>query len=227
LDRKGTRFASPQSWKIINLAALKKAAVVGKPYPHLIIDNFILPQALADVVRSFPVVPKRGSVPLDAVSNSGAFAELMEEMQSTELRDLIGARLGMDLHDKPPMITLRGHTDTKDGDIHTDSKSKLVTLLLYLNSGWTAPGGRLRLLYNNKDLTPYAAEISPEAGHCVIFKVTPDCWHGHEVYIGERRSVQLNYVTSDEARRSHLSRHRFSAFLKRLFSRTNEKSPVN
>jgi len=147
-------LASPQSWKIINLAALKKAAVVGKPYPHLIIDNFILPEALADVVRSFPVVPKRGSVPLDAVSNSGAFAELMEEMQSTELRDLIGARLGMDLHDKPPMITLRGHTDTKDGDIHTDSKSKLVTLLLYLNSGWTAPGGRLRLLYNNKDLTP-------------------------------------------------------------------------
>ena len=220
-------MAPPHSWKVINADALKKAAVIAEPYPYLIIDNFIVPEALADVVRSFPVVPKRGSVPLDAVSSSGTFAALMEEMHSTELRELIGERLGMDLSDKPAMITLRGHTDTKDGDIHTDSKSKLVTLLLYLNPGWTASGGRLRLLYNNRDLTPYAAEISPEAGHCVIFKVTPDCWHGHEIYIGERRSVQLNYVTSDEARRGHLSRHRFSAFLKRLFSRKNEESPVN
>ena len=220
-------MAAPRTWKVIDADALRKAALVHKPYPYLVIDNFILPEVLTEVVKSFPVVPKRGSVPLDAVSSSGAFAALMEEMHSSQLRELIGERLGMDLSDKPPMITLRGHTDTKDGDIHTDSKSKLVTLLLYLNPGWTAPGGRLRLLYNNRDLSPYAAEISPEAGHCVIFKVTPDCWHGHEVYIGERRSVQLNYVTSDEARRGHLSRHRFSAFLKKLFSRTNEKSPVN
>jgi len=217
----------PSALKVIDADALRKAAVVAEPYPHLIIDNFIRAEALADVVRSFPAVPKRGSVPLDAVSSAGAFAALMEEMHSPALRSLIGERLGMDLSDKPPMITLRGHTDTKDGDIHTDSKSKLVTLLLYLNPGWTAPGGRLRLLYNNKDLTRYAAEISPEAGHCVIFKVTPDCWHGHEVFVGERRSVQLNYVTSDEARQGHLSRHRFSAYLKKLFSRKNEKSPAN
>jgi SM-20-related protein len=212
-------LATPDSWQVINAATLRTAAVVAEPFPYLIIDNFIRPEALAGVVKSFPGVPKRGSVTLDAVSCSGTFATLMQEMHSTELRDLIGERLGMDLSDKPPLITLRGHTDTKDGEIHTDSKSKLVTLLLYLNPGWQAPGGRLRLLYNNKDLGRYAAEISPEAGHCVIFKVTPHCWHGHEVFIGERRSVQLNYVTSDEARQGHLKRHRFSAFLKKLFSR--------
>jgi len=220
-------LVTSDSWKVIDAGALRAAAVVVEPYPYLIIDNFIRQEALAEVVKSFPVVPKRGSVPLDSVPCSGAFAALMEEMHSVALRDLIGGRLGMDLSDKPPMITLRGHTDTKDGEIHTDSKSKLVTLLLYLNPGWQAAGGRLRLLYNNKDLNRYAAEISPEAGHCVIFKVTPDCWHGHEIFIGERRSVQLNYVTSDEARQSHLKRHRFSVFLKKLFSSKNEKSPVN
>jgi SM-20-related protein len=220
-------LATPDSWKVLNADALRKAALVTEPFPYLVIDNLIRPEALAGVVESFPVVPKRGSVPLDTVSYSGAFATLMEEMHSTELRDLIGERLGMDLSDKPPMITVRGRTDTKDGDIHTDSKSKLVTLLLYLNPGWQAPGGRLRLLYNDKDLDRYAAEISPEAGRSVIFKVTPNCWHGHEHFIGERRSVQLNYVTSDEARQGHLKRHRFSVFLKKLFSREDEKSTAH
>jgi hypothetical protein len=49
-----------------------------RTYPYLIIDNFIRQDALAGVVKSFPVVPKRGSVPLDSVPCSGAFAALME-----------------------------------------------------------------------------------------------------------------------------------------------------
>ena len=218
---------TPRSWKVLNADAFRKAALVAEPFPYLIIDNAIRAEALAGAVESFPGIPKRGSFPLDAVSCSGPFVTLMEEMHSAELRDLIGERLGMDLSDKPPIVTLRGRTDTKDGEIHTDSKSKLVTLLLYLNPGWQAPGGRLRLLYNDKDLSPYAAEISPEAGRCVIFKVTPNCWHGHELFIGERRSVQLNYVASDEARQRHLKLHCFSAFLKKLFSRKDEKSTAH
>src|SRR5205814_9013405 len=115
----------------------------------------------------------------------------------------------------------------KDGRIHTDSKSKLVTVLLYLNPGWSAAEGRLRLLYNDHDLTRYAAEICPDAGRCLIFKVTPNCWHGHEPYEGERRTIQLNYVASEEARERDLKRHRFSAFLKGLLSRKDEKSPAH
>lgn len=218
---------TPKSWKVLDADALKNAALVAEPYPHLIIDNVIRPEALAGVAASFPSIPKRGSFPLDAVSCSGPFATLMEEMQSIELRGLIGERLGMDLSDKPAMLTLRGHTEAKDGEIHTDSKDKLVTVLVYLNPGWRSPGGRLRLLYNDRDLEPYAAEISPEAGRCLVFKVTPNCWHGHEPFVGERRSVQLNYVISDEARQRHLKRHRFSAFMKKLFSRKDEKSPAH
>jgi hypothetical protein len=215
------------SWKVLDADALRKATLVSEPFPYLVIDNIIRPEVLSEVAGSFPAIKKRGSFPLDAVSCSGQFATLMEEMQSVELRDLIAERLGMDLKDKPPMVTLRGYTEAKDGEIHTDSKSKLVTLLLYLNPGWRAPGGRLRLLYNDRDLSPYAAEISPEAGRCLIFKVTPNCWHGHEPFVGERRSIQLNYVTSDEARQRHLQRHRFSAFLKKLFSKKDEKSTAH
>jgi hypothetical protein len=199
--------------------ALRKATLVPEPFPYLIIDNIIRPEVLSDVVGSFPAIKKRGSFPPHAVACSGLFATLMQEMQSDELRDLIGKRLGMDLTNRPPMITVRGRTSEKDGEIHTDSTSKLVTVLLYLNPGWASPVGRLRLLYNNRDLVPYAAEISPEAGRCLIFKVTPNCWHGHEPFVGERRTIQLNYVSSDKVRDRELNRHRLSAFLKQLFSK--------
>jgi len=199
--------------------ALRKATLVPEPFPYLIIDNIIRPEVLSDVVGSFPAIKKRGSFPPHAVACSGLFATLMQEMQSDELRDLIGERLGMDLANRPPMITVRGRTSEKDGEIHTDSTSKLVTVLLYLNPGWASPVGRLRLLYNNRDLVPYAAEISPEAGRCLIFKVTPNCWHGHEPFVGERRTIQLNYVSSDKVRDRELNRHRLSAFLKQLFSK--------
>ena len=206
-------------WRVLDADALRKATLVPEPFPYLIIDNIIRPEVLSEVVGSFPVIRKRGSFPPHAVACSGLFATLMQEMQSDELRDLIGERLGMDLTNKPPMVTVRGRTSEKDGEIHTDSTSKLVTVLLYLNPGWASPVGRLRLLYNNRDLVPYAAEISPEAGRCLIFKVTPNCWHGHEPFVGERRTIQLNYVSSDKVRDRELNRHRLSAFLKQLFSK--------
>ena len=209
----------PGTWKVLNADPLRKAALVSEPFPHLIIDNIIRPEVLSEVVESFPRIDKRGSFPLHAVACSGRFATLMQEIQSDELRDLIGERLGMDLTGKPPMVTVRGRTSEKDGEIHTDSTSKLVTVLLYLNPRWASPVGRLRLLYNNRDLTPYAAEISPEAGRCLIFKVTPNCWHGHEPFEGERRTIQLNYVSSDKVRDRELNRHRLSAFLKQIFSK--------
>lgn len=206
-------------WRVLDADALRKATLVPEPFPYLIIDNIIRPEVLSEVVGSFPVIRKRGSFPPHAVACSGLFATLMQEMQSDELRDLIGERLGMDLANRPPMITVRGRTSEKDGEIHTDSTSKLVTVLLYLNPGWASPVGRLRLLYNNRDLVPYAAEISPEAGRGLIFKVTPNCWHGHEPFVGERRTIQLNYVSSDKVRDRELNRHRLSAFLKQLFSK--------
>jgi len=207
-------------WRVLDADALRKATLVPEPFPYLIIDNIIRPQVLSEVVESFPAIKKRGSFPPHAVACSGLFATLMQEMQSDELRDLIGERLGMDLKGKPPMITLRGRTTERDGHIHTDSTSKLVTVLLYLNPNWASSGGKLRLLYNNRELTPYAAEVSPDAGRCLIFKVTPNCWHGHEPFVGERRTIQLNYVSSADARERELKRHRLSAFIKWFFSKS-------
>lgn len=212
------------SWKILNFETLQQSSVVHHPFPYLVVDNIIHPDVLSDVIATFPKIEKRGSFPLDGLSYSGSFQTLIQELQSKKLRDLIAEKFEMDLKDKPPMITLRGYTTERDGLIHVDSKSKLITVLLYFNPNWQEKGGKLRLLYNKKDLEPFAAEIPPEAGRCLIFKVTDNCWHGHAPFIGERRSIQLNYVTSDEARELHLRRHRISAFLKKLFRKKNEEN---
>ena len=63
------------------------------------------------------------------------------------------------------MITVRGQSDGKDGRIHTDSATKLITVLLYLNPGWEAAAGRLRLLRGADDLDDYAAEVAAAGRH--------------------------------------------------------------
>ena len=62
---------------------------------------------------------------------------------------------------------MRGAADTRDGYIHTDSKTKIVTVLLYLNPAWAPDGGRLRLLRNGSDLEAVAAEVPPDFGTLV------------------------------------------------------------
>jgi len=213
------------TFKILNIQALKEAVFHQEPFPYLIVDNIIHPKYLEQVVQSFPTLSKRGSFPLDTLQTIGHFDELMKELQDPKLKNLIGERFSMDLKDKPSMITVRGYTTERDGHIHVDSTDKLITFLLYLNPNWQDPKGRLRLLYNKHDLSPFVEEIAPEAGRCLIFKVTPNCWHGHEVFTGERKSIQLNYVTSEQASQRHLKRHRFSAFLKKLFKKNEANSP--
>ena len=43
------------------------------------------------------------------------------------------------------VTTLRGYSRKKDGKIHTDSKTKILTVLLYLNENWLDINGNLRL----------------------------------------------------------------------------------
>lgn len=213
-----------QSFNILNLDTVKEAKLHQEPFPYMIIDNILQTQSITNVVTDFPALNKRGNFPLSSVNSMGHFAMLINELERPELRDLIAERFSMNLDDKPSMITLRGHTTERDGHIHTDATSKLVTILLYLNPNWASSEGCLRLLYNKHDLESYAAEIPPEAGRCLIFKVTPNGWHGHKVFIGERRSIQLNYVTSLAAAERHLRRHRLSAYFKKLMFRQDANS---
>jgi len=218
-------FGMQNNFKLLNLDSIRKATLYEEPYPYMTIDNLLQPDTITRIVNDFPAIERRGSFPLSALKYSGYFETLIKELERSELRDVISDRFELDLAEKATMITVRGVTNERDGKIHIDSKSKLITVLLYLNPNWeVSKEGCLRVLYNQQDLKHYAAEVPPIAGRCIIFKVTPNCWHGHEPFIGVRRSLQLNYVTSEEARESHLKRHRISAFFKNLFFKNDAYS---
>lgn len=202
---------------ILNIPALQQMAVSESPYPHMVIPNFIRQEELFRVVANFPEIINRGSIPVGSVECTPIFQKFIDELEGSELRKAISEKFAMNLNDKPTMLTLRGYTNERDGHIHTDSKSKLITILIYMNSAWDSEGGRLRLLKNEKNLDDFVAEVSPVAGTAVIFKVTDNCWHGHKVFVGKRLSMQLNYLADDAALTKHLSHHRITAKLKKWF----------
>ena len=201
---------------LLDLERLRAAPLSRDPFDFVVVENFVRPQYLAAAIADFPPLGKHGSFPLNGQRYGAAFARLAAELESDDLRRAIEDKFALDLSGRPTMITLRGYSDGKDGSIHTDSATKLVTLLLYMNPVWEAAAGRLRLLRRADDLEDFAAEIAPVAGTMVAFRRSANSFHGHHAHIGERRSIQLNWVTDAGVVRRELARHRWSARLKSL-----------
>ncbi len=200
----------------LDLDALRDSPVQTNPFDHLMVPQFIGGEALATIGENYPVTVKPGSLPLSSLDYGPVFGRFVEEIQGPEMTRIMSEKFDIDLEGRPTMITVRAMCRERDGQIHTDSKGKLVTVLLYLNTGWEAPGGRLRLLRGPGDIEDYAAEVPPDAGTMLAFRCTPDAWHGHKPFEGPRRAIQLNWVTGDKYLRREQLRHKISAFFKKL-----------
>jgi len=203
----------------INIEALKATPVSREPFPYVIVPNFVRPEIMPQIEADYPPVDQPGSFPLPSVKCGASFKMLMEEIQGPEMTAAIAEKFGIDLSDKPTMVTVRGRTDASDGRIHTDSTSKIITVLIYFNGKWEQPGGRLRLLRSPDNLNDMVAEVPPEQGTLLAFKNQPNAWHGHEKHEGPRRAVQLNWVRDMNVVRKEQIRHRISAFFKGLNKR--------
>lgn len=186
------------------------------PFDFLIVPAFLKRAALPAVERDFPPIDRGGSFPATSVRCGPAFSALLEELQGPAVTAAFAAKFGLDLAGRPTMVTLRGQSREKDGAIHTDSKTKLVTALIYLNSEWESDGGRLRMLNGPDDIEDYVAEVPPEAGTLVAFRCAENAWHGHKPFVGQRRSIQLNWLTDAGVLKRELRRHAFSAWTKKL-----------
>jgi SM-20-related protein len=202
----------------LDLARLEATALATDPFPHLVVPGFLGRAALDAVAADFPRIGKPGSFPVTELDFGPRFRALLDELEGPGMRAVCAAKFAIDLSDRPTMVTVRGRAQRKDGRIHADSKSKLITVLIYMNDKWEAPGGRLRLLRSRDNLEDYVAEVPPVGGTLVAFRVTPHSWHGHEPIEGDRRAIQLNWVTDAAVVRHEQARHRFSARLKRLFA---------
>ena len=201
---------------LLDIDAFSKAPLQTEPFEYLTVPGFVRQERIAAILADYPVIEKGGSYPLIALDYGPVFEELCAELQGEPLRAAFAEKFDMDLTERPTTLTVRGRCRPKDGQIHTDSDSKLITVLVYLNETWDSDGGRLRLLRSGDSLDDVVTEVPPEAGSMVCFRNRRNAWHGHDTFDGVRRVLQLNWVTDEAAVRQSERRHRRSAFWKKL-----------
>jgi hypothetical protein len=201
---------------VLNLDRLRAAPLCRDPFDFVVVEDFVRRDELPLAVADFPEIRSQGSFPIDVLQPGPAFARLVKALTGSALRLVIEQKFQIDLGGRPTMVTVRGKSDGKDGRIHTDSATKIITLLLYLNPRWDCAEGRLRLLRSADDIENYAQEVVPVAGNMLAFRRSNRSFHGHLPHVGERRVVQLNWVTEAAVVRRELNRHRWSARLKAL-----------
>lgn len=201
---------------LVNLDALRNQPVVNEPFEHFVVSEAVDGGQLDAVVADYPVVPRGGSFPQDSLTGGPLFDQLCQELRGEAVRAAFAEKFGIDLEERPTTLTVRGRCRMKDGKIHTDSKTKLITVLLYLNEPWNSDGGCLRLLTSGDSLKDSFAEVSPQFGTLVAFKNGPKAWHGHAPFEGVRRALQLNYVVNEAAAKRSDRRHGLSALVKKL-----------
>jgi hypothetical protein len=199
----------------LDLARFTATPLEPEPFPHLIVPGFLSGPLLDFVERHYPAIDRPGSFPVEALEVGAPFVGFLDALRGPAMRAAFAAKFAVDLDDLPTMITLRGRARATDGKIHTDSRDKVITVLIYLNGRWEAPGGRLRLL-RSPAIEDVLAEVPPDAGTLLAFRRSDNSWHGHLPFEGPRRAIQLNWVSDAAVVTRERRRHMVSAALKRL-----------
>jgi hypothetical protein len=200
----------------LNLDKLAAAKVETDPYLYTIVPGFLGPDTVRHLNATYPAIEKGGSYPIESLDGTMGIKAVIDELDSPAFEALIEEKFDVELTGRPKMYSLRGYTRAKDGSIHTDSKDKIITVLLYLNENWQQPGGRLRILRNGHNVDDFVAEVPPDNGTLLVFKRSDNSWHGHHPFEGQRRSLQMNWMTSEGSKGFHAIRHKVSAFAKKL-----------
>lgn len=210
---------------LLKLEKFEATPLIKEPFEYLIVPDFIRADAIDGLIADYPVISSPGSFPIDGLSFGPSFGNLLEELNSDQFREAFERKFAVELADHATITTVRGRCGRGDGKIHTDSASKIITVLLYLNEAWNAVGGRLRLLRSGTDLDDVLVEVEPAAGTLLAFKRSTNSWHGHRPFVGERRVVQFNWLTGEGHLRVAMLRHQASASVKRLLETIWPRQP--
>ena len=198
----------------LDFAAFRSTRLNQQPFPYLILPGFVKPEALEAVHKDYPRIDHSGSFPVEELKYGPAFASLLKTLTGPEMRAAFEEKFDIDLTGRPTMITARGRCGTRDGNIHTDAVTKIITVLLYMNPRWEEAGGCLRLLRSPSDIEDVLVEVPPVEGTLVAFRRSDNSYHGHKPFIGPRRVIQLNWVTDHGTVGREILRHRASAWVK-------------
>lgn len=201
---------------LFDLDALGSAPLVPEPYATLTVPGFVRPRALAAINAAYPAITGPTAFGLEDLAYGDAFAAFVEALRSDALARRLAAKFDLDLPALPRTLSVRRFAEPSDGQIHADSRTKVVTVLVYLNPTWEQAGGRLRVLRSATDMEDYAAEIVPAGGTLFAFRRADHSWHGFPPCTGERRSIQMQYARPKRAERGPTHKHAWRKRLRRL-----------
>jgi hypothetical protein len=212
----------PDGMRLLDPRRLERADTVVRvqPFSFLIAHAQLPDEARAGLERDFPRYPSAGFFPHEAADCGPAVNRLVAELISREFADAVGARLGLpDLGSYPSLITICRALNKRHGTIHTDSRSKIATALVYLNETWPdISEGCLRFLNRIDDIDDLVVpEVRPLYGTLVAFRRADNSFHGHLPHEGERRVIQVAWLTSEDEKLRKTKRGKFSRLFKKLF----------
>ena len=196
------------------------------PFPFMVAHGQLPNEARGDLDRDFPRYASAGFFPYDPIDCGASINTLIADMTAPAFASAVGKRLGIDdLGKYPTLVTLCRLLNKRHGTIHTDSKSKIATALIYLNPQWPdSSDGCLRFLQRIDDIdSVIAPELTPLYGEFAVFKRCDNSFHGHLPYEGERRVIQVAWLTSEEEKLRKTKRGKFSRAFKKFFGSLDKK----
>jgi Rps23 Pro-64 3,4-dihydroxylase Tpa1-like proline 4-hydroxylase len=189
------KWESPES--------LRNLYSANKPYPHIVMENFINHNKLQGVHEEFPDLSK---LPIDLINNfnsklenkfssKGVFAlsknafELISFLNSEFFLRYLQILTGIEdtLMSDPYLVGGGYHEIKRDGflKIHADFNKhpnidfkRRLNLLIYLNKNWQESWGGDFQMYDKKMEGPMK-RVFPTYNTCVIFTTTSLSYHGH------------------------------------------------
>ncbi len=209
-------------------ARLDRADTLVRDAPfHFLVAHEQLPDvAESELERDFPKYSGAGFFPYEEKDCGPSINALIRQLTDPAVASAVGTRLGIDdLGQYPTLVTLCRALNKRHGTIHTDSRSKVATALLYLNKSWPdTSDGCFRFLNRIDDVEDLASpEIKPLYGNFVVFRRADNSFHGHLPYEGERRVIQVAWLTSEDEKLRKTQRGKLSRAFKKLFGSLDKK----
>ena len=179
---------------VLDVGALHRTALQREPFDHVVIPGFIPRDEAAAIRACFPLAGHGGIEPAHSHAPGDPLDRLLAALRHPRTSMLFSELFGLDLYPETMIIHLRSQCRPQDGRIHTDSRDKLVTGLIYFNETWPHAGGKLRLLRSADDLEDMVGEVEPLDGTLVAFRRSDNSFHGHHPYTGIRRCIMFNWM---------------------------------
>lgn len=238
--------------KHLNTKILKTKYERNRPFPHIVIDNFIENDFLNKILEEFPDLStlknnrsfnehkqiKYGSIGFEDLSKNAfkLIAFLNSDIFIKYLQKITGIKEPL-ISD--PYLSGGGYHELKNGGVlkvHADFNKhplldldRRVNLLLYLNKNWDEKWGGNLELYSANNLDNPIVKVTPEFNRCVIFNTTSYTYHGNPENIScpsglSRKSIALYYFSTGRPRNEISQNH--STMFKEVRGETFKPKPL-